>query len=284
VLVVQVVFSATNVLLDLWFVLGLGHGVVGVAAATAIADVTSAIAGGVIVWGIIRRQQGVQPGAWNRELWSWGAIRRLLVINTDMMVRSWALLAGFAWFANTGARQGAALLAGNHVLLQIVTVWAFVLDAFAFTAETAVGHAFGAGSLVDMRRAIRVTTELALVCGAAFLVLTLVGGPWVLERWIADPDALAIAKRFLVYCAVIPLIGAPAWQLDGIFIGAMRSASMRNASVVATALYIGFDLALTARFGPHGMWAAFLLFYVARGATLAVAYPGIERATKGQAG
>jgi MATE family multidrug resistance protein len=161
-------------------------------------------------------------------------------------------------------------------------VWAFVLDAFAFTAETAVGHAFGARSLVDMRRAIRVTTELALACGAAFLVLTLVGGPWVLEQWIADPDALAMAQRFLVYCAVIPLIGAPAWQLDGIFIGAMRSAAMRNASVVATALYIGFDIALTTRFGPHGMWVAFLIFYVARGVTLAAAYPGIERAMKGR--
>jgi MATE family multidrug resistance protein len=60
----------------------------------------------------------------------------------------------------------------------------------------------------------------------------------------------------------------------------MRSAAMRNASVVATALYIGFDLALTSRVGPHGMWAALLIFYVARGVTLAVAYPGIERAMR----
>lgn len=279
-LVVQLVFSLTNVVLDLWFVLGLGLGVVGVAAATAIADLTSAVAGGLLAWRIVRRDQGVRREAWGRDLWSWPAVRRLLAINGDMMVRSWALLAGFAWFANTGARLDAALLAGNHVLLQVVTVWAFVLDAFAFTAEAAVGHAVGARSVGDLRRAVRVTSELALACGAAFLVLTLAGGPWVLERWIADPDALAMARRFLPYCAVIPFLGAPAWQLDGIFIGAMRSAAMRNASIAATGLYVGADLLLTPALGPHGMWTAFLLFYLARGVTLLVGYPAIERAAR----
>ena len=79
-----------------------------------------------------------------------------------MMIRSWALLIGFSWFTNAGAKQGAAILAGNQVLLQVVAVWAFVLDAFAFTAEAAVGRAVGARSLTDFRRAVRVTTELAL--------------------------------------------------------------------------------------------------------------------------
>lgn len=282
VLVIQVVFSLTNILLDLWFVAGLGWGVAGVAGATAIADVTSAVVGGVLVWRLLR-EQGLRREAWSRDLWNVRALRRLVVINTDMMLRSWALLAGFAWFANTGARQGAAVLAGNHVLLQVVTVWAFVLDAFAFTAEAAVGHAVGARSVSHLRRAIRVTTELAVACGAGFLVLTLLGGPWVLERWIADPEARTAALRFLPYCAVIPLVGAPAWQLDGIFIGAMRSAAMRNASIAATAAYVGFDLLLTPWLGAHGMWTAFILFYVARGATLLPGYPAIERAAGGHA-
>jgi multidrug resistance protein, MATE family len=276
VLVVQVVFSAVNVLLDLWLVLGLGLGVAGVAAATAAADVVAAAVGGVLVWRLLRRQ-GVRREA-RAGLWHLPALRRLVVINTDMLLRSWALLAGFAWFTNTGARQGAAVLAGNHVLQQIVTVWAFVLDAFAFTAETAVGHAVGARSVTALRRAIRVTTELAVACGAAFMVLTLLGGPWVLDQWIADPEARAMARRFLPWCAVIPLVGAPAWQLDGVFVGAMRSGAMRNASIVAVAVYVGLDVVLTGQFGPDGMWLAFVLFYVARGAALLPGYRALERA------
>jgi len=234
---------------------------------------------------IIRDEGGFRPEAlaWDR-LADLPALRRLIAINTDMMIRSWALLVGFAWFANTGARQGAAILAGNHVLLQVVTVWAFVLDAFAFTAETAVGRAVGARSLPALRQAIRVTTEMALGAGALFFVITLVAGPAVLEVVIADPEARASALRFLPYCAVIPFIGAAAWQLDGIFIGAMRSVAMRNASIAATALYVTGDLLLTPRWGAQGMWIAFVFFYVARAGTLAMAYRGIEAEAGGSRG
>ncbi len=277
VLVVNLVFSVTNIVLDLWFVLGLDLGVAGVAWATAAADVAAAGVGLLYCTLIIREGGGLQPDAlvWAR-LTDLPALRRLLATNTDMMIRSWALLVGFSWFANTGARQGAAVLAGNHVLLQVITLWAFVLDAFAFTAETAVGRAIGARSLPALRQAIRVTSEMALGAGALFFVLTLVAGPAVLEVVVADPEARASALRFLPWCASIPFIGAVAWQLDGIFIGAMRSLAMRNASIAATALYVGADLLLTPRWGAQGMWIAFVFFYVARAGTLALAYRGVE--------
>lgn len=277
VLVVNLVFSVTNIGLDLWFVLGLDLGVAGVAWATAAADITAAAVGLFYSAVIIRAEGGLRPEAlaWDR-LTALSDLRRLLAINTDMMIRSWALLVGFSWFANTGARQGAAVLAGNHVLLQVITLWAFVLDAFAFTAETAVGRAIGARSLPALRQAIRVTTEMALGAGALFFVLTLVVGPSVLEAVVADPEARASALRFLPWCAAIPFVGAIAWQLDGIFIGAMRSVAMRNASIVATALYVAMDLMLTPRWGAQGMWIAFVLFYVARAGTLAVAYRSVE--------
>jgi MATE family multidrug resistance protein len=31
-------------------------------------------------------------------------------------------------------------------------------------------------------------------------------------------------------------------------------------------------------FGNHGLWAALIIFFVARGVTLAVRYPALERA------
>lgn len=273
VLVSQIVFSAVNIGLDLWFVLGLDLGVAGVAAATAIADTVGAVVAAVAAWQWIRDQGGFIPDLFHRgTLWGRRALGRLMAMNSDMMIRSWALLAGFTWFANVGARQGAATLAGNHVLLQIVTVWAFVLDAYAYTAEATVGQAIGSQSRDALRRGIRVTTELALASGAVFLLLTLLLGPPLLRLWIADPETLATARRFLPYCAAIPFIGAAAWQLDGIFVGAMASGAMRNASIAALLLYLVVDRLLTPAFGGHGMWLAFTLYYVARGATLAVQY------------
>jgi len=65
---------------------------------------------------------------------------RLFAINRDLMIRTVALLILFAWFANADARLGAVNLAANHLLMQFVSVAAFILDAFAFTAERALAR------------------------------------------------------------------------------------------------------------------------------------------------
>lgn len=269
--------SLTNILLDVALVTGVGFGVEGIGAATAVADWVGALAGLWIAQRLIREDGGVHDAARDTQtLFDRAALRRLMTMNLDMMIRSWGLLIGFAWFINVSAQHGDAILAGNHVLLQIVTVWAFVLDAFAFTAETEVGRAIGQRSRPGLRRAIGVTSALAVGCGAVFCAITLIAGPTVLTWWIADAETAASARRFLPYCAVIPLLGAPAWQLDGIFIGATRSAAMRNASIASVAAYLLVDRMLTPM-GPHGTWAAFLFYYVARAGALAVAYPRLER-------
>jgi MATE family multidrug resistance protein len=281
VLLVNVAFSATNMALDLLFVLRLGWGVAGVAAATAIAEATAALIAGLIVLAEIRRRGGWAPGALApRAVFDPGAARRLLAVNGDLILRTWSLVGSFSWFAREGARLGPSVLAGNHVLLQIVSVWAFVLDSCAFVAETEVGRAVGAHSVPRLRRAIRLTSELAVASGFVFMLTTLLTGPPLISGWIAAPDARASALRFLPYCAVIPLVGAAAWQLDGIFIGATRSRAMRNAAIVAALIYLAADLMLTPCFGADGAWVAFVGYYLARAGTLAAAYPGLERATR----
>jgi Na+-driven multidrug efflux pump len=78
--------------------------------------------------------------------------------------------------------------------------------------------------------------------------------------------------------AVVPVIGVWAWQPDGIFIGATRGPALRNAALTACACYLAADLLLRPALGGHGIWLACLVFYLARGATLAIAYPRLERA------
>ncbi len=281
VFVISVLYSATNVVLDLAFVLGFGWGVAGVAAATAIAEFVGAGVAGLYVLDAVRSQGGWARGAISRSaLLDPAAMRRLFSVNLDLMLRTWSLVVGFSWFANVGARLGTTVLAGNHVLLQIVTVWAFVLDAYAFVAETEVGRAVGAKSVPRLRRAIRLTSEFAVASGFAFMLVTLLLGPLALEAWIADEAARASAMTYLPYTAVIPFLGSFAWQLDGIFIGATRARSMRNAALAAVVLYLGVDAVLTPQLGAHGAWIAFLSYYVFRGGTLAVAYPALEKSLK----
>jgi MATE family multidrug resistance protein len=160
--------------------------------------------------------------------------------------------------------------------MQFVSVAAFILDGFAFTAEARVGQAIGARSRERFRRAVRLTTEFCLVAGAALALLFLVSGNAVIAFVATDPGVRAEAARFLPFAALIPLIGMPSWMLDGIFIGATRGKALRNAAMIATVLYLTVDLALRP-FGNLGVWIAFCCSYAFRAGALALWYPGLLR-------
>ena len=161
--------------------------------------------------------------------------------------------------------------------MQFITVIALVLDGFAHTAEATVGAAFGAKNKTSFDRAVRLTSEFsalfALLCFAAVIIL----GPIVIDLLTPDMAVRDSAKTYLIYCALAPIIGFAAWQLDGIFIGTTQTAAMRNAGIAAILIYLAAHYIITPHMGPSGIWIAFLTYYAARWVTLLVAYPQIRK-------
>ena len=217
------------------------------------------------------------PGCRRARIADGARLRALLATNRDILIRTVALVFAFAWFANSGAKVGTAELAGNQVLLQFITVSAFVLDAFAFVTEKEAGEAFGSRDPARLRRAVRLTSEIAVGFAAAFTLLYFVGGTPVIGAIVADPAARDAALAALPLCAVVPLLGVAAWQLDGVFLGTTQGRAVRMAAVAAVALYVASDLLLAPQLGNTGVWVAFLLMYVYRAAGLAAFWPGLVR-------
>ena len=272
-LAMQIVMNGVNIALDIWFVAGLGWGPTGIGAGTAIAEWVALIFGFVLIWPALKRETGLLDRA---------ALMALFNANRDILIRTLALLFCFAWFVRSGAQMGTAQLAGNEVLLQFITVAAFVLDGFAFVAEKEVGEAYGARDVTRLRRAMRVTTDLALAFGAIISLLYLVGGSAIISRFVSDVEARNAALAFLPYCAAVPLIGVAAFQLDGFFLGATQGRAMRNAGVITTVAYVGLDILLRHWLGNSGVWLAFLGMYVLRAVALGAYLPSLMRATADQ--
>lgn len=278
-LVVQALLAVINGALDIWFVVGFGWGPKGVAAGTAMAEWAAFIVGIALIWRIFRRDRQSFTAAFAlAPLFNPAAMKKLLGVNFDLFLRSMTLVVGFSWFVNAGARQGDVVLAANQVLLQFIVVWAYVLDAFAFTAEAETGRAFGQKSLPAFRRAIRLTSEFAVVSAIGFSIITLILGDIAIHTVVADLAVREYAMRFLPFCAAVPILGVAAWQLDGVFTGAMYTIAMRNAAIIAVLIYLLADIALSPLWGNAGVWIAFLGYYVVRALTLMVFYPGLERA------
>jgi MATE family multidrug resistance protein len=255
----QIVMNGVNAGLDIWFVAGLDWGPAGIGAGTAIAEWVSLGFGLILVRGGLTR---------SKDLFDRARLSALIDANRDILIRTLALL-------KSGASLGTAELAGNEVLLQFVSVSAFVLDGFAFVAEKEIGEAYGARNRARLIRAMRVTTELAFAFGAAISLTYFAAGGLIIESFVSDPEARAVALAFLPWCAVIPLLGLPAWQLDGFFLGATQGKALRNAGVASCLLYVATDLALRPAFGNVGVWSAFLTMYAWRAAALGLYLPSL---------
>jgi len=274
VLLLQLWMNGLNIGLDLWFVLGLGWGVEGVAIATLIAEWTG------LALGLWLCRDALAGGYWRdrARVFDAARLRRMLAVNSDIMLRSVMLQLSFTSFVFLGARMGDVTLAANQVLLQFLEITAYALDGFAFAAEALVGQAVGARSRGRVRRASIVTSQWG-VGGAALLALCFwLAGPVIVDLMATSPEVRAEARQFLPWIAAAPLIGVASWMFDGIFIGATRTREMRNAMLVSAAVYVAAVAVLLPAFGNHGLWAALMVLNAVRGLTMAALYPRVERA------
>lgn len=269
-LALQIVMNLVNAGLDILFVWHFGMGARGVGLGTACAEWTA------LATGLLLVAPHLQALRNHRRLLDAAALKRLFIVNGDIMIRTVALLLMFAWLANAGARLGTVTLAANQVLLQVIALVAFVLDGFAFTAESRVGQAIGARSRPDLIRAIRLTGEFSFGVAAISCLLIFAFGAPGTALLVTNESVRTTANMLLPFVAILPLLGTPAWLLDGIFIGATGGRALRNAAVLATALYIGTDLLLRP-WGIWGLWTAFLIAYVYRAAALGAYVPRLLR-------
>jgi MATE family multidrug resistance protein len=104
------------------------------------------------------------------------------------------------------------------------------------------------------------------------------GGGAIIDLMTTAPQVREEARVFLPYMIAAPLIGCASWMLDGIFIGATRSRDMRNMMAVSFVIYCACAAVLVPTLGNHGLWISLLVSFIARGITLGLRYPALERA------
>ena len=269
VLVLQLWQNGLNVVLAMWFVLGLGWGVWGAGFATLIAEVTGLL---LALW---LARDGFAAAALRAALlrvWDAVALRRMFAVSRDIMLRTVLLQLSFTTFVFLGARFGDVTLAANQVLMQFIEVTAYALDGFAIAAETLVGQAMGARALGDIRRAGRISMQWGFGGAAALaLCFAVLGGP-IIDLMTTAPEVRAEARQFLWWLVAAPLIGVASWIYDGIFIGALMTREMVKTMALSVACYVAALVVLIPTMGNHGLWAALMVLNTARGLSMRAVY------------
>ena len=281
VLVIQLLLNGLNMILNVIFVVFFAMGVKGIALGTLIAEwVTVTYALYLIINKLAIRPLLPRFNALASQLFDKEKSKALFLVNGDIMIRTLALLGGFAWFARQGANFGDATLAANHILLQFISMAAYFLDGFANVTEMVAGQAYGARKRQRFVRAVIDNSVVAALSSFLLSLLLLLFGSLFIQALTPDAELQRIAIQHKIYAVFYIFISFVTFQLDGIFVGVTNSKAMRNSTVIALLSMLTTGYLLSDSLGNVGLWLALIVFVIARGVVLLLYYPKILSDTK----
>lgn len=261
-LLMVLAINGTNMVLDLWFVLGLGWQVRGVAAATLLAELAGLAVGAAMA----ARELRARPGDWRAAgLTQLHRYARLLNVNLALFLRTMALMFVFAFITAQGARMGDTVLAANALLMNFQFLLSYALDGVAHAAEALVGRAVGARDRAGLELAVRRTLAWSLGFAGAFTLFYLVAGRTLIAILTSIPELRATAATYLPWLILSPLVSVWSFLYDGVYVGATRSREMMVV-MAGCALLLFLPAWYTFNgLGNHALWLAFTLFMAGRG-------------------
>jgi len=261
--------NLTNIALDLFFVVVLGMTVDGVALASVIAEYAGFTVGATFAILTLRKREGHWP---LERLTNFAAYRAFFAVNTNLFVRTMALMFTLAFITAQSARLGGRVLAANAVLLNFQHLTSFGLDGIAHAAEALVGKAVGEKRRDALIHSVNLTLKWSLIFALGFTVVYLLAGPLIISLLTDLPDIRETANRYLPWMIASPLVSVWCFLYDGVYVGATRAREMRNIMVISTLFVFLPAWYFLQPLGNDGLWLAFLLFMGARGIGMHIGY------------
>jgi MATE family multidrug resistance protein len=261
--------NLTNIALDLFFVVVLGMTVDGVALASVIAEYSGFAVGATFAIFTLRKREGHWP---LQRLTNFAAYRAFFAVNTNLFVRTMALMFTLAFVTAQSARLGGRILAANALLLNFQHLTSFGLDGIAHAAEALVGKAVGEKRRDVLVHSVNLTLKWSLIFALGFTVAYLLAGPLIISVLTDLPDIRETAIRYLPWMIASPLVSVWCFLYDGVYVGATRAKEMRNIMVFSTLFVFLPAWYFLQPLGNDGLWLAFLLFMGARGIGMHIGY------------
>lgn len=259
----QSFIAVVNVVLTLFFVYGLNLGLVGVALGTALAFWLGVCLAVFLVCRVLDIRVGqFFLGAW--QGFAYHDLLRLFYLNKDIFVRTFILTSSFVWITRLSALSGETVLAVNTLLLQVLSLSAFALDGVAVAAETLSGQALGRQDKGVFWQVVKRTGQVMFALAGALVLLWWVGFPHYLHAMTHLQTVLELANDYCYYAILLPLVGAGAYWLDGVFFGLTAGRQIRLAAVTVALVFFPLSWIFVDQWAMTGIWISVWLLLLLR--------------------
>ena len=260
--------SVLNIILSFYFVNELNMNVKGVALGSLLASYLTVIFFSVFLYYFIIKKFKVIPRLAYNKLLNIKKLIKLFNINFNIFIRTILLTFSFFWITYLGSTLGEEYIAVNSILLQLIFISSFFLDAYAFSTEGIIGYSLGKKSSKMFMSATKNSLILSFSTGILISVLFFLIAKEIISL-ITDLEFLRfLTYKYLIWVIVIPPFASLAYQLDGIFIGATQTKELRNSMIISVVLYLSLSFFLTKQLHNYGIWFSLLLFMILRTSTL----------------
>lgn len=271
-MVVAIGINIVNIALSFFFVYGLGMKIKGVALATLCAQYTGFISS-LIIWNI--------KYGWLKPYFNLSILRNLpsyipfFKVNTDIFIRTMALVAVTTFFTSASSKAGKDILAVNALLMQMFILFSYMMDGFAYAAEALTGKFIGAKN----RQLLKLLVKRLFVWGLAVVVLFTAVYTLFLDEILTiltdKQNIIELAKEYQFWVLLIPVAGFSAFLWDGVFVGATASHQMRNSMLIAVAAFFFIYFVFSDYSANNILWFAFIMYLALRGIVQAFMAPAI---------
>jgi MATE family multidrug resistance protein len=195
-------------------------------------------------------------------------IKDIFNINLNIFIRTILLTFSFLWFTYLGTQIGEDYVAANAILINLVFLSAFILDAYAFSTEGIVGYSLGKKDLNLFKNIVKNSFILSSISGLIISIIYFFSHEHVINLMSDLEEIRKLSSSYVIWLIILPLISSFCYQFDGIFIGASQTKELRNAMIFSVLSYLIISIVLTKLLLNNGIWISLCIFMILRALSL----------------
>ena len=195
-------------------------------------------------------------------------IKKIFNINFNIFIRTILLTFSFLWFTYLGTQIGENYVAANAILINLVFLSAFILDAYAFSTEGMVGYSLGKKDLKLFKTIVKNSFILCSLTGLFISIIYFFFNKYVINLMSDIEEIRKLSASYVIWLILIPFIASFCYQFDGIFIGTSQTKELRNAMIFSVFCYLLISIILTNYLSNTGVWISLCLFMILRAFSL----------------